>query len=306
MQPEDYESEEENPVSYSIDNAILMHRDAHFAGSFPLMLEYYRVEGKKGANPEFELTRIEALYETERKSGKNLSPLLLSGAEAEKVGEALEAYRSLRTLYEDKTTGKLPLLIADLILSEEEDEEKAMEAVITQKSAIVPLLIDLIRSEKFYSPLFPGYGEAPILAAQCLGKIGDKRSLISLFEMLGEGDFFNEDLVLESLYAIGDPAKQFLLKVLQGHPINYDNERAALALIRFKEDPEVSLACLKLLKEIDIKKHTSFATYLVLNCEKLPEKERAEIAQFAKDPNIPKMVQQDLLALEKTWRAEGS
>ena len=80
--------------------------------------------------------------------------------------------------------------------------------------------------------------------------------------MIGEADFFNEDVVLQALYSIGEPAKAFLLKVLQAQPINYDNERAAIALLSFKEDPEVHTACLNLLNDLDKKKHSVLATYL--------------------------------------------
>ena len=74
----------------------------------------------------------------------------------------------------------------------------------------MPALIDLLRNEDFYDPLFPGYGEAPVLAAKCLGLIGDKRAIISLFEAIGEGDFFNEDIILDALHVIGNPARDFL------------------------------------------------------------------------------------------------
>jgi HEAT repeat protein len=300
MQFENEEIDDESPLVYSIDNAILMHRDTHFGGNFSLMLEYYRSDGK-GINKNFEISRIENLQEIEVKEKKNLSPLMLSGAEAEKVAEAVKAYRELRELYTKKTANKKALLIADLILCEEEETEKAIEAVVAEKGAIVPLLIDLIRSENFHDSLFPGYGEAPFLAAKCLGRIGDKRALISLFELLGEGDFFNETIILDALYAIGESAKLFLLKVLEAHPLTYDNEKAALALLNFKNDPEVSLASLKILKEIEIAKHESLATYLVLDCEGLPEYARKELIALGENPKTPKTLRLDIDAIVKSW-----
>ena len=69
---------EDLPIAYSIDNAILMHRDAHFGGSFDLMLEYYRKEGK-GICKEFDIDRIKELPHTEKSAGKNLSPLCFQG-----------------------------------------------------------------------------------------------------------------------------------------------------------------------------------------------------------------------------------
>ena len=57
----------------SIDNAILMHRDAHFGGRLqPSMLDYYRAERKRRSIQEFNFKRIETLQQTETKGGKNL------------------------------------------------------------------------------------------------------------------------------------------------------------------------------------------------------------------------------------------
>src|SRR5262249_53231399 len=151
-----------------------------------------------------------------------------------------------------KTKDRIPLLIANLILAEEEEVEFAMEAVVAEKTAIVPSLISLLRNEEFHDPLFPGYGLAPILAAQCLGQIGDQRAIISLFETIGEFDFFDEEVSLKALSIIGEPAKQFLLRVLHSRPVTVDNEKAAIALLAFKDDPEVASRCLQLLKEIDL------------------------------------------------------
>ena len=98
---------EDLPITYTIDNAILMHRDAHFSGSFPIMLEYYRNEGQ-GICPEFEIGRIEELAQTEAKTGKNLSATLLSGPEAEKVGRARESYKKLQSHLRDRQSKKYP------------------------------------------------------------------------------------------------------------------------------------------------------------------------------------------------------
>ncbi|MES2122812.1 MAG: hypothetical protein V4492_08575, partial [Chlamydiota bacterium] len=60
----------------AVDHDILMHRDAHFGGSFALMLEYYQKEGK-GAHPEFGTSRIEELMRLEDECGENLAELVL-------------------------------------------------------------------------------------------------------------------------------------------------------------------------------------------------------------------------------------
>lgn len=292
---------DEFPISYSIDNQILMHRDSHFSGNFDLMLDYYKNEGK-GINKEFDIARIEDLQRTQYQSGKNLSTFMLSGAELEKIAQTKTAYKTLRDLYSIKSkNNKIPILIADLILSEDAEATKEIDAIVREKTAIVPALVDLLRNEQFYDPLFPGYGQAPALAAKCLGLIGDKRSIISLFEAIGEGDFFNDDIVLDALRAIGDPAKSFLLKVLHGSPINQDNERAAIALIHFKEDPEVGEACLKMLKDIDLQKHQTLATYLILACESLPRNKQQDLLELAKNPKCPKSLQQDINAVSHSW-----
>lgn len=299
QEEEEFES---SPLSYAIDNAILMHRDAHFGGKFDTMLDYYR-NGGRGVSNDFTIERIEELSNTETKTGKNLAPFMLSGAEAEKVARSRLLYQQLRDLYEvKKPKSPIPTLIADLILAEEDEIDDAVKAAAEQKSAIVPALIDLLRNEEFYDPLFPGYGQAPLLAAQCLGKIGDKRAIISLFESIGSGDFFNEDMILNALHSIGKPAKEFLVKVLHGKPLNIDNEHAAVALVNFKDDPEVASTALKMLHEIDLPTHTSLATYLALICEGLTsQEERNAFLALAKKPHIPKSLQQDMIAVSHAW-----
>lgn len=296
-----FEEPEEIPLTDEIDQSILMHRDAHFGGLFDYMIDYYQ-KGGKGIHPEFELERIRELALMEREMKKNIAPLLLSGADAEKVAQSRTFYKKLRELYEsDKPIHKLPRLVADLILTESDTAQEEIEAIVKEKGEIVPFLIEILRSEELHDPLYPGYGHAPALAMKCLGLIGDKRAIISLFESLGNGDFFDEDVALQALHAIGEPAKKFLLNVLHGKPLNADNETAALALISFKDDPEVSEACFKMLKELDLKKQTSLATYLILACEGLPGEYHSEFKQIANDVNTPKTLKQDFKAVSTSF-----
>ncbi len=287
----------------ALDATILMHRDAHFGGQFPLMIEYYEKEGK-GINPSIDLSRIETLSRIEESLGQNLAGQILSGADAERIAEAKEAYKILRDLYEVKNPkSKFPILIADLILSEEEEPQKEIDAIVAEKSAIVPALMDLIRSDNFYDPLFPGYGLAPALAAKCLGLIGDKRAIIALFESIGSGDFFDDEIAFDALKAIGKPAKEFLLKVITGKPINEDNHRAALALVHFKDDPEIAEAAWNLLKNYDFKKDDPiFASYLVYICEGLKgSSHAAEFKGLLENPNISKSLKLDIQTIIKSW-----
>lgn len=293
---------EEFPVTSETDKAILMHRDVHFGGKFDFMLEYYK-KGGKGINPDFELERILELQQIETELKQNLAAMLLSGSEAERVGQAKDAYKKLRDIYsKDAKAYRQPRLIADLILSEEEEPQQEIDAVVAEKSAIVPALMDLLRSEDFHDPLFPGYGLAPALATKCLGLIGDKRAIISLFESIGSEDFFNEDLALEALRHIGEPAKEFLLKVLHARPITFDNERSAIALLQFKDDPQVSKTCVEMLQEFDLKQHLPFATYLVLTCEGLKDKAlQKQLLDLSKNPKTPSALCRDIQTISKTW-----
>lgn len=286
------------------DLAILMHREVHFGGNFAVMLDYYR-RGGKGVMPEFEIKKIEDLAAEELRIGKNLAPLLLTAKEAEEIKAARDAYEGFRELYAVRSPkNKLPLLIADLILSEEEEPEKEIEAILSEKATIVPFLIDLIRSEDFYNPLFPGYGKAYKYAAQALGRIGDKRALIALFESIGRGDFFDDEVLLKALQAIGEPAKTFLLRVLMGKPFNEDNEKAAIALLAFKDDPAVTRSCLNFLKELDLKQEAALATYLILICEGITDpEERKEFEAFSKQASIPKDLALDFKAILEEWKA---
>lgn len=291
------------PLADAANHTILMHRDVHFGGKFEFMLEYYRNEGK-GMLEEISVPSIEALEKQEIGLNSDLAVTLLTGAEIERIGQAKEAYQKLRDLYENPTPENRHMrLLADLILAEDLEPQAEINAIVAERSAMVPALIELLRSEDYYDPLFPGYGLAPSLAAICLGKIGDKRAMYSLFESIGEGDFFNEDIALHALKLIGDPAKQFLLKVLHNLPITMDNERAAIALEEFKDDPEVATACFNLLKEIDLKKNQVFATYLILACEGINETpHKKEFESLSKDETIPKSIRQDIHLIVNKWK----
>lgn len=299
MNPSDPES---NPLISSTDVTILMHRDAHFSGNFQLMLDYYAACGI-GTLEEIELEQIESLAEMERKSGHNLAAVLLEGADAEKVARAKEIYKTLRDLYSsDKPEARIPKLIADLILSEDEEPEKEMQALMDEREAAVPSLIELIKSEELHDPLFPGYGLAPERAAKCLGRIGDQRAIATLFESVHENEFFEEDTSLQALKRIGAPAKEFLLHILKSKPINIDNERAAIALIEFEEDPEIARSCFSLLQDSAVLNHIPFATYLVLGCSGLRGTSHEKgFREMAENPKVPSMLRQDMKAIISGW-----
>lgn len=296
---------EEFPLIDSVDQEILKHRDVHFGGLFSIMLDYYRKEGR-GVQPEFNLSRIEELADIEEKMKINLAGLFLQSNDAIQVAEARAAYKALRDIYEVKQSKSIyPRLIADLILTEDEDAEAEIEAIVQEKAGIVPSLIELLKSEKFNDPLFPGYGLTPQLAVICLEKIGDKRAIISLFETLGEGDFFSDEQVIKALHAIGAPARDFLLRVLAGRPLTQDNEKAAIALVAFKDDEVVAEYCFDLLQQPDIQNDPCLPTYLVLASAGLKDNNKREAFRaMASDPTQPKLLREDMKVLMKSWDAD--
>lgn len=280
------------------DSAILMHRDAHFLGNFNAMLEYYS-RGGKGVQSEFEVSRILHLKNLEEQTGENLALTLLTAEEQAQVLEAKLAYKKIR----ETKSPKHARLIAELILSEEELFEEKVSAIVSENKAIVKPLLDLVKKENFYNPLFPGFGKAPFQAIDCLGKIGDPKAVIALFETIGSGDFFDDDITLNALKQIGEPAKQFLLRVLKGKPINEDNERAAIALIAFKKDPEIGRVCYELLMSLDLKKEAPLATYLILGCSSLKDTELEDsFLNLITNDSFSKDLKNDIKQIIAEWK----
>jgi len=292
---------EEFPLSDAMDQEILLHREVHFGGKFEVMIDYYE-KGGRGVVPEFELKRIEQLDRLEKTLEENLASLILSGADAEKVQRARDAYSKFQELCEQENANQqFPRLIAEMILSEEHGAEKEIEAIAREGKKVIPYLLDLLKSRDFYDRAYPGYGQAPFLAAKCLGKIGDDKAIFTLFETVGEGDFSEEEMVVKALCQIGQPAKEFLLKVIRSTPYGEDNERAALVLAHF-QDPEVSQACLALLEIPDVMNRPVLSSYLVLACEKIEgEKERQRFSALLEDSSLAPMLRRDIEAIVKSW-----
>lgn len=253
--------EEHFPIGNSEMVAIFMHRDAHFGGDFDIMVEYYEGEGK---GCYFDLDELLTAVEMERSRGEDLAPLLLSGAEAERVAAARDMYEELRDVYSHDGLHRAQLL-SDLILSEdEEEEERAVVAIVEQGKEMVTSLIDLMESPKLGDPLFPGYGYAPALAARCLGRIGDPTALPHLFEAVGDE---NSDLEEEAAIAfqhIGESAKAFIMKILKGQRVTNDTEKAAYLATLFCPDPEVAALCKELLERPEVRSHPMLCSYLEL------------------------------------------
>lgn len=262
------------------------------------MLEYYENEGK-GAMPEFELPRIRVLASMEFEEPR-LFEELLSPDEIAEVERSRTLYEKLRAVYEtDQPATLIPVIvrsIADLILTEEEEPFKEIDALVRLGENAVDPLIALVASEDYYNPLFPGYGYAPAGAALALGKIGDPRAIVPLFQALGKEDFFTDAAINDALGMLGEPAKTFLLSRLRHQPLTKENTQAAIALAGFKDNPEVAAASLDLLEKIasDVR-HADLAIYLALNCS--PSREpahRKRMEALAADSSLPSALREEL------------
>ena len=289
------------PLIDTLDLEILMHRDVHFGGSFPIMIDYYNQDGV-GVMPDFEIEQLENLSHLEQELGQNLSDLYLSEEAKKVVEEARELYNQLRTSYTESNL-ETPLLISDLILSEEAEPLKEMEAIVKEGKTLVPALIHLISSTSFYDPLFPGYGRSPIFAAKCLAKIQDTRAIAPLFEAIGEENFFTDEEIIKALCSFGEKAKSFLLKILKHKPFSKENEHAAIVLSTFPEDPEIASVCLDLLKQEEVLQKPRFASYLIFACSALSTPlEKETFIEVSKKPTLPKELQKEMEVIIRNWR----
>lgn len=289
-----------------VDAEIVMHRDVHFGGKFEEMLAYYHTDGK-GCHPDFSLDRIDYLAQCERELQGNLASTLLTGTDAERVHRAKEIYIQLKELYEkEDESARLPLLIADLILSEEEEPQQEKEALIQEGEEAVELLVQLMQSDLFLDPLYPGYGQAPLFAAQCLGQIGSKRAVMALFEMMGKVDFEMDGACAAALYEIGAPARDFLLQILQNTPMTYDTERAAQALSHFAADSHTAHSCLQLLTEELCTQNPRLAMQVALNCEGLQDPAHQKTFEsWTHSPHFPQEIHEDSQLFIKNWQRKN-
>lgn len=293
---------QELPIVDHLDAEIIMHKDVHFGGQFSIMLHYYEQEGK-GVRPEFNPRRILDLYKIEQTYKINLRDHLLSDEQKERVAQAQDAYSKLKEMYHVSKDPDSPALkLADLILSEEENPISEIDAVVGLKEQLLSELLQMIISDDFFDPLFPGYGYAPELVARCLGLIGSPKAIEPLFARIAQVDFYIEDVILEALKNIGEPAKQFLMRVLLQTPISESNERAAVALIQFRHDPQVALLSLKLLKDPAIRAHHTLMGYLIVIAEGLKGLEEAkQFIALTEDTSLPKLLRDDIAEVTRHW-----
>ncbi len=282
----------------TVDMEILMHRDAHFGGSFEIMLEYYSQDGV-GVMPDFDIEQIEHLQKIEIEHKQNLAETYLPDAAKDSVEESKRIYHQLREVYDQKGEK----LISDLILSEEHHPEKEIQALVNQGKDSVPALIHLISSRVFYDPLYPGYGRSPIFAAKCLGKIQDERAIPPLFEALGQENFFTDEEIILALASFGNRSKSFLIKRLKQEPLSKDNEYAAIALSGFPEDDEIAAAALEVLERGATLKRPLFASYLIFACSDLTKSSLQErFIRVSKMKALSKSIQDEMMVVIKNWK----
>lgn len=266
----------QHPLLDAIDLEILMHRNVHFGGNFSVMIEYYQQEGV-GVMPDFSLERIEDLASAEKQMGTDLADSMLPESAKIEVEKAKQVYLDLRTIYEQEDPPKLPKLIADVILTEEEEPKKEIEALVQCGKEALPALIDLIQADTFYEPLYPGYGRAPIFAAEALEKMHDPQAIPPLFEALGKQNFFTDEALLKALASFGDQAREFLAKRLMHKPLSKDNEIAAMALNYFPDSEEVAKLFLTMLEDPEVFKNQTLVTYSLCGCSALAIEDKSRL-----------------------------
>ena len=273
------------PIFDEEDHDIVLHREAHFAGSFPLMIQAYEEEAKS-AVLDIAPKRIKQLYSLEQKIHKNIAPLILHASDAKKIQVVRKMYRLLR-----ETTSP----IAEIILSEDESEEIARKTALLKTTplddTLETALLTLLQNELFFDPLFPGYGKAPIACALALGLLGAKNAIPTLFSHIHSDDFDIEGACLRALRQIGEDAKKFCIECLHARPLTHDNEKAAIAITSFLPDDEVIQAVLKEVQDPQVYKNEPLISYLLACLEELPEKFHDTAEKLA----IPEKIKNELL-----------
>lgn len=235
------------PLFDEEDILILMHRDAHFSGSFSAMKEYYANPEAKGILEEIDPERIEFLESVQTRIKHDLAPLLITGPNAEKVALAKKTYAELQEVA-TKAPSSPEGALALAILSEE-DIDETLARLSKHMQARPESLLLLATSELFNDPLFPGYGTAPIMAIRLLGQMKYEPAIRGLFSLITRVDFDTESAALAALKRIGAPARQFALSQLASYPFTVDHERAVLVLIEFLPDAEIESLFTSLVKD---------------------------------------------------------
>lgn len=253
----------ELPLFDEEERLIVLHRDAHFGGNFSLMYEYYLDEGK-GAVLDVSTQRIESLAHLEEKLQQNIASILLNDNDIQTIAFSRKLYEQLKNIYSGKKESDPLRAIADLILSENDPYEDA-QTIKRYGKAVIPLLIQLVKTDVFYEDTSPGYGQAPIAAVIALGELKAAEAIPSLFALVGSDNFELESAAIEALRKIGSPAKNLCVQIFTSRPITTDNERAALVLLAFSDDTEVTQLFSNALDDHEVQKRPLLFQYLTGN-----------------------------------------
>ena len=290
------------PLLNAVDLEILMHRDAHFGGNFDVMIDYYEQSGV-GTMPDFELDRMRQLKLQEDESDEDLADKFMPEPAKQTVEKAKKLYVDLRNIYEVSNTESVPKLISDLILAEEEVPLKEIDLLVKVGKDATNELINLLTSDSFYDPLFPGYGRAPIFAAKALAEIKDPKAIPFLFTAIGQDNFFTDDEIIKALMSFGEAAKEFLIKRLIAKPYSRDNENAIIALSTLEDDPDVAQIALGMLGDSETWYHEAFVSYLIFACSGLVhEHERQQFKALLDKKSIPGWLKKEIEVVINHWK----
>jgi hypothetical protein len=286
----------ENPLLNTVDLEILMHKDAHFGGSFQVMIDYYENDGI-GVQEDFELDRIKDLRDFDKDG--HLSSQVLPDASKNEVIFSSSLYKKFKESYEKKEP--LPPKISDLILSEKEIPTEEINALVAIAELSTQPLLEILEQDHFYNPLNPGYGRSPINASLALRKIQNNDTIPQIFQCLGKS-FNVDEAIINTLITFGKDGSDFLQERLESTPYTHDNYIAAMALSSFPLNDETATVALSLLKDEKTYKHKDYIPYLICICEGLSTTEqREEFIQLSQSKWVDVSVKREIKLIATFW-----
>ncbi len=277
------------------DKKIILHREVHFGGSFPVMQEYYANEDHRGVMDDISPERIKFLADVEVKLGKNLAPFLLSGSDAEHIARAKKLYKSIEHAINqaeearktDFSSGvKVDLLTQ--ILFEEGNKPWTLEQM-QQFKEFPEILFTLAASDEFRDELSPGYGKAPLEAIRLIGQLQISKGMDILFRVFPSASDDEEEVLIAALVSFGSKALDKTTQYLTSRPITPLHEKMASLLVAFLPNQVALNAALNMLCQRDIIE-TPVARWLLLVLEDLPKEERRTWVKKFQEMKLPKHI----------------
>jgi hypothetical protein len=218
-------------------NSLLIHCAIHFGNNLNIMLEYYK-NGGPGVCENFSIENIIALLKFQSEDPSFIEKTLHI-EDQQIIKSHVKQYHQLQDVY-DSAPDQLSKLICDLILTEEHNPSKEIDAIISIGGDAEQRLLTILELETFHSPLAPGYGLAPYNAARALGKIQSQKAIEPIFNLILRAEFEQQEILIQALKDIGQSAKTQLLEQLTFSPFTVENECAAICLSSFCPDAQVS------------------------------------------------------------------